>query len=605
MWLACAVVVVTLCLSIIVCVSRGRGIQYDIVEQLNSSRSNLYLFQLQVRWEGQLYEQGVGGKLVDGGPTTKKVNGRGEMESAEWEAVPGICKTFDGWRTELKYGNRKVHLGFFPNIRRASAAYQRAKAYYFGVYLGDKVSGTTISSSSTLFKDENPLLGSLGKAAVPYSSVSDGPLSEDGENIQGGGSQKDRDNDENLGANSVSDCTSQPVDQPPIKRRIVQIIGMEAAMEFDKLKERMSDEELKALIRRERGMSGLYCEPAIGPLHQVDIESIPPCMDGGKESGGVSYNDDGVLLLCGGPEELFVKVWDPEKGSKPDIVRFLESQPPVQALRAMDAANEAGYRVRAAEKAFSSAVEHSGKVYSLPNPPSSCTCEETEKETANHYENKIGPSSCSHQPSLSCIMCHVGTAEEREKREGGINVMVKGKSGEGNNRCERNENVPRILRTRSATLPSQVHSGEKLSLSVKPETSVKNPLDSAAIENICDESIIVKMGNAAADADAQGLRLHDVQKALSLFRHHGRNFHAITAELGWPATTTVSFYYNIWKKSPVYQWWKATRWPVDAVLTRTGMMLQNGVSKGHNDTIALRWRGSRLRTLIEQSNKMI
>ncbi len=532
------------------------------------------------------------------------------MEAAEWEAVPGICKTFDGWRSELKYGNRKLHLGFFPNIRRASAAYQRANAYYFGVCLGGKGSGTTISSS-TLFKDENPLLGSLGKAA-PYSSISDGPLSEDGENIQSG-SQKERDNDENLGASSVSDCTSQLVYQPPIKRRIVQIIGMEAAKELDKLKELMSDEELKALIRRERSMSGLYCEPAIGPLHQVDIESIPPCMNGGKESG-VSYNDD-VLLLCGGPEELFVKVWDPQKGSKPEIVRFLESQPPVQALCAMDAANEAGYRVDAGEKAFSCAVEHSGQRYTLPNPPS-CTFEETKEETTNHYENKVGPSSCSHQPSLSCIRCHIGTAEEGEKREGVINAMVKGKSGEGNNSCERNENGPRIRRTHSATLPSQVNSGKKLSVSMKPETSYKNSLDSAAIENICDESIIVKTGNAAAAAaaaataataaaaDAQGLRLHDVQKALSRFRHHGRNLHAITAELGWPATTTVSFYYNIWKKSPVYQWWKATCRPVDAVLTRTGMMLQNGASKAHNDTIALRWRGSRLRTLMEQSNKI-
>ncbi len=527
------------------------------------------------------------------------MNGRGGEIEAEWVTIPGVCKTFDGWRSELKYGNRKIHLGFFPDVRRASAAYQRAKAFYFGLGIGGgKESGTI---SPTVLKDEKPLLGSVVKA-VPYSSVSHGPLSEGGENIQGGGSsQKERDIDENLDTSSISDCTSQPVDQPPIKRRIVQVIGLEAAKELDKLKERMSDEELKALNRRERSMHGLYCEPAIGPLHQVDLESIPPCMDGEKERD-VSYNDD--MLLCGGPEELFVKVWDPEKGLMPDMIRFLESKPPVHALCAMNAANEVGYYVDIAEKAFSCAIEQSGQRYALPNSPSH-TFEETKEETVNHYENKVGRrhSSCSHQPSLSCSRCR--TAEKEEKTEGRISAMQKGKLGKGNNRCERNENGRRRSRqTRSAdTLPSQVGTGKKLSSSVKLETSDENSLDSAK-ENISDESsTVVKTDNAAADS--QGLRLNDVQKAFLCFRKPGRDLHALPGELGWSVTTTVSFYYNIWKKSPVYQWWKATRRPVDAVLTRTGIMLQNGAtSKAHNDTIALRWRGKRLRTLMEQSNKI-
>ncbi len=555
-----------------------------------------------MRWESHLNEQGVGGKLLEGGPPpSKKVNGRGGEIEAEWVTVPGVCKTFDGWRSELKYGNRKIHLGFFPDIRRASAAYQRAKAFYFGLSIGvGKESGTI---SPTVLKDEKPLLGSVVQAA-PYSLVSHGLLSENGENIQGGSSsQKERDIDQNLETSSISDCTSQPVGQPPIKRRIVHVIGLEAAKELDKLKELMSDEELKALNRRERSSHGLYCEPAIGPLHQVDLESIPPCMDSENEHD-VFYNDD-VLLFCR-PEELLVKVWDPEKGLIPDIIRFLESKPPTHALCAMNAVNEAGYCVDMAEKAFSCAVEQSGQRYTLPNSPSRTFEKEIKEETANHYENKVGqrPNGCSHQPSLSCIRCR--TKEIEEKREGRISAMQKGKLGKGNNRCERNENRRRRSRlTRSAdTLPSQVGTGKKLSASVKLETSDENSLDSAK-ENISDESsTVVKTGNTAA-ADSQGLRLNEVQKAFLCFRKHGRDLHAVSGELGWPITTTVSFYYNIWKKSPVYQWWKATRRPVDAVLTRTGMMLQNGAaSKTHNDTIALRWRGKRLRTLMEQSNKI-
>ncbi len=514
---------------------------------------------------------------------------------AEWTAIPGICKTFDGWRAELKYGNRKVHLGFFPDIRRASAAYQRANAFYFGGSIGG-IGPSTISS--TVPKDENPLLDTL--ATAPYSPISNGSLSENGENTQGG-SQKEKDNDENLETSLVSDCTSQPVDQPPIKRRIVQIIGMEAVKELDKLKELMSDEELKLFNRRERSMHGLYCEPVIGPLHQVDLESIPPCMDSGKERG-VSYNDD--MLPCGsGPEELFVKIWDPEKGSTPEIIRFLESKPPFQALCAMYTLNEVDYHVDTTEKSFSCAVEHSGQRYTLPDPPATHTFEETTKETSNHYENKVGPSSCSHQP-LSCIRCHIGNTDEVEKR-GGTSATQEGKLGEGNNSyVERNENDgPRIRQTHSSTLSSHESRVKRLSTHVKSEMNEEeNSLDGAK-EEVSDNSAIAKAGNTAADAatDSQGLRLHDVRKALLCFRRRGRDLHAVTAELGWPATTTVSFYYNFWKKSPVYQWWKATRRRVSAVVTRTGIMLQNGLSKSHNDAIALRWRGSRLRTLMGQS----
>ncbi len=551
----------------------------------------------------------MGGKLLEGGVLpSKKVNGRGGDIEAEWVSIPGACKTFDGWRSELKIGYTKIHLGFFRNITSASAAYQRANAFYFGLGVGGSSNGPGIIGGPAVLKDEKPVHGSVVKTA-PYALVPHDPLSENGERIQGGSSsQKDRDIDEYLETSSISDCPSQPVDQPPIKRRIVHVIGPEVAKELEALKELMSNEELEALNRRECSMHGLYCEPAIGPLHQVDLDSIPPCMDGEK-GRGITYNDD--ALLCSRPEELFVKVWDPEKGRVPDIVRFLESKPPVHALCAMNAANEAVYCVDIIEKAFFGTVEQCGLRYTLPNSPS-CTFEKEEAkgEKKNRDENKVGrqhSSYSSNQPSLPCSRFH--TAEEEEKRKGRISAMQKGKLGsKGNNRCgEMNECGGRLRRrTRSTdTLHGPLGKGNKMSASVNLETSDENSLDSAK-ENISDESssTVVKTDNAPAVADSPGLRLNEMQKAFSCFRKHGRDLHTVSGELGWPITTTVSFYYDIWKKSPVYQWWKATRRPVNAVLTRTGIMLQNGAeSKGRSDSTALRWRGKRLRTLMGQSNR--
>ncbi|CAM9354401.1 unnamed protein product [Choristocarpus tenellus] len=140
----------------------------------------------------------------------------------------------------------------------------------------------------------------------------------------------------------------------------------------------------------------------------------------------------------------------------------------------------------------------------------------------------------------------------------------------------------------------------------------------------------VGYGGVATDTpDAQGFRREEVSRANEAFVQHGRNLDAVALLLGWRKNRVVDYYYRVWKFSPSYQVWKATRHqaglPVStggsvssaAIPTRKGesgggencsgasnpvplaaTLRFSGVGVLPNaSTEGMRWRGSRLRTL--------
>ncbi|CAM9222587.1 unnamed protein product, partial [Discosporangium mesarthrocarpum] len=59
--------------------------------------------------------------------------------------------------------------------------------------------------------------------------------------------------------------------------------------------------------------------------------------------------------------------------------------------------------------------------------------------------------------------------------------------------------------------------------------------------------------------DAEGYTREEVKQATEAFMRCGRDLVAVAAALGWQRSRVVEYYYRVWKFSPAYQVWKATR----------------------------------------------
>ncbi|CAM9113622.1 unnamed protein product [Ectocarpus sp. 13 AM-2016] len=118
-------------------------------------------------------------------------------------------------------------------------------------------------------------------------------------------------------------------------------------------------------------------------------------------------------------------------------------------------------------------------------------------------------------------------------------------------------------------------------------------------------------------ADAQGVTREEAKLAGDAFMRHGRDLNAVQEALGWKRSRVVEYYYCVWKYSPAYQVWKATRHKAGLPGVSKGAGTGGAGSGIHPETAGgstgggilnassdgMRWRGSRLRTLKAPSSQ--
>ncbi|CAM9725924.1 unnamed protein product [Ectocarpus fasciculatus] len=118
-------------------------------------------------------------------------------------------------------------------------------------------------------------------------------------------------------------------------------------------------------------------------------------------------------------------------------------------------------------------------------------------------------------------------------------------------------------------------------------------------------------------ADVQGVTREEAKLAGEAFMRHGRDLNAVQKTLGWKRSRVVEYYYCVWKYSPAYQVWKATRHKAGLPGVGTGAgtggagsgihsasgggLTGGGILNASSD--GMRWRGSRLRTLKAPSSQ--
>ncbi|CBJ48430.1 expressed unknown protein [Ectocarpus siliculosus] len=118
-------------------------------------------------------------------------------------------------------------------------------------------------------------------------------------------------------------------------------------------------------------------------------------------------------------------------------------------------------------------------------------------------------------------------------------------------------------------------------------------------------------------ADAQGVTREEAKLAGDAFMRHGRDLNAVQKTLGWKRSRVVEYYYCVWKYSPAYQVWKATRHKAGLPgvskgagtggagsgvhSASAGGLTGGGILNASSD--GMRWRGSRLRTLKAPSSQ--
>ncbi|CAN0483046.1 unnamed protein product [Ectocarpus sp. 12 AP-2014] len=118
-------------------------------------------------------------------------------------------------------------------------------------------------------------------------------------------------------------------------------------------------------------------------------------------------------------------------------------------------------------------------------------------------------------------------------------------------------------------------------------------------------------------ADAQGVTREEAKLAGDAFMRHGRDLNAVQKALGWKRNRVVEYYYCVWKFSPAYQVWKATRHKAGLPSVSKGAgpggagsgihsasaggLTGGGILNASSD--GMRWRGSRLRTLKAPSSQ--